>query len=83
MLTIQRAVQDFIARSKGLYQQLRSDGGAISDVDLVSLREQLHILDREAGELQERKEFESELSPFVFDGKRSHTVKPLNRRSHS
>ena len=68
-MTIQRAVKDFIADSQSLYHQLRSNGGVVSDVDLVALREQLHLLDAEAALLQELKEFESD--GLVFSGRRS------------
>ena len=78
----QRAVSEFIAQGKNLYHQLRSEGEAISDVELVDLREQLHILDAEAGHLQELKEFDSDALPFIFDGKRPQASKALNRRHH-
>jgi hypothetical protein len=78
----QRAVSEFIAQGKDLYRQLRTEGEGISDVDLVALREQLHILDEEAGHLQELKEFDSDALPFMFDGTRPQTSKPLSRRHH-
>jgi hypothetical protein len=81
-MSIQRVVRDFLAESQGLYQQLRADGEALSDVDLVALREQLHLLDAEAGELQDRKEFGSADALFLFDGKRPPAGKPLSRRPH-
>lgn len=78
----QRAVSEFIAQGKDLYRQLRLEGEDISDVELVALREQLHILDAEAGHLQELKEFDSDALPFMFDGKRPQVAKPMNRRPH-
>lgn len=79
-MNIQRTVSEFIAQGKSLYHHLRSDGESLSDVELVALREQLHILDAEAGHLQDRKEFESEGSLFLFDGRRPQTAKQLSRR---
>ena len=79
-MSIQRDVDDFITRGKNLYHRLRSDGEALSDVELVALREQLHILDLEAGQLQEFKEFDSEESLFVFNRRRPQAAKQLSRR---
>lgn len=81
-MDIQRAVNEFIAEGKNLYHRLRSEGEDLSDVELMALREQLHILDAEAGDLQELKEFESDDSPFVFNGKKPHAAKQLSRRHH-
>ncbi len=79
---IQLVVSEFISQGKSLYHRLRSDGEALSDVELMALREQLHILDAEAGHLQELKEFESEDSPFIFNGKRPQAAKQLGRKYH-
>jgi hypothetical protein len=68
-MTIQKAVKDFISDSQSLYHALRTNGEVLSDVDLVALREQLHLLDAEAAQLQELKEFESD--GLVFSGRRS------------
>ncbi|ALA58322.1 hypothetical protein [Nitrospira moscoviensis] len=81
-MSIQRAVKDFIAGSRSLYRQLREDGEGLSDVDLVALREQLHLLDAEAGDLQDRKEFGSADALFLFDGRRPSAAKPVGRRHH-
>jgi hypothetical protein len=81
-MSIQRAVHEFIAESRALYRQLREEGETLSDVDLVALREQLHLLDAEAGELQDRKEFGSADALFLFDGTRPHAAKQLSRRHH-
>ena len=81
-MDIQRTVREFVSQGKSLYRRLRSDGETLSDVDLVTLREQLHILDTEAGHLQEVKEFRSEAAAanFVFDGRRPHTAKAVSRK---
>jgi len=80
MMSIQRAVNEFVSQGKDLYRQLRSNGATLSDVDLMTLREQLHILDAEAGHLQDLKEGEVEDSHFLFNGKRPQAPKPLSRR---
>jgi hypothetical protein len=69
MKTVQYAVKEFIAQSKSLYHDLRSDGQALSDVDLVALREQLYILDAEAGRLQDCKESGSGDAVLCFTDK--------------
>jgi hypothetical protein len=56
-MDIQRAVSEFVSKGKGLFHLLRSKGEALSDVDLMTLREQLHILDTEADHLQNLKQF--------------------------
>jgi hypothetical protein len=61
-MDIRRAVSEFVSQGKGLFHQLRSKGEALSDVDLVTLREQLHILDTEADHLQNIKHFRSKNS---------------------
>jgi hypothetical protein len=59
-MNIQHTVSRFLSQGKDLYRRLRSSkGGTLSDVDLMSLREQLHILDTEAGHLQDLKQFRS------------------------
>ncbi len=79
-MDIQRAVNRFLSQGKDLYQRLRTEGEVLSDVELVALREQLHILDTEAGDLQELKEFESEAPSFVFNERRPPTANQLSRR---
>src|ERR671910_38487 len=59
-MDIQRAVKAFIADGKDLYHRFRSSGEGLSDLDLVALREQLYILDMEAGRLQENKDSRSD-----------------------
>ena len=81
-MDIRRSVTQFVTHGKGLFQQLRSDGEALSDVDLVTLREQLHILDTEAGHLQDLKEFRSEISSFIFADKQSSSVKQPRGKNH-
>jgi hypothetical protein len=78
-MSIQRAVSDFMTHSQNLYHRLRSNGEALSDVELMALREQLHLLDTEAGHLQDLK-FRSEGTHFIFDGRRPHDAKQLSRR---
>lgn len=56
-MDIRRAVNEFVSQGKGLFHRLRSKGEALSDVDLMTLREQLHILDTEADHLQNLKQF--------------------------
>lgn len=58
-MDIRRAVSEFVSRGTGLFHRLRSKGEALSDVDLVTLREQLHILDTAADHLQNLKESRS------------------------
>lgn len=58
-MDIQRAVSEFVSQGTGLFHRLRSKGEALSDVDLVTLREQLHILDTEADHLQNLKQWRS------------------------
>ncbi|HMU56313.1 MAG TPA: hypothetical protein PKA61_14985, partial [Nitrospira sp.] len=61
-MSIQRSVTRFVAQSNDIFHQLRSEGEILSDVDLVTLREQLYILDTEADHLQNLKQPRSELS---------------------
>ena len=82
-MSIQDAVSEFMSQGTTLYHRLRSYGEALSDVELMALREQLHLLDMEAGHLQELKEFESDESSFIFHGDKSHTAKQLSRRHNS
>ena len=58
-MDIHRAVSEFVSQGTGLFRRLRSKGEALSDVDLVTLREQLHILDTEADHLQNLKQWRS------------------------
>jgi hypothetical protein len=78
-MNIQRAVNEFVSESQGLYQLLRAEGESISDVDLMTLREQLHILDTEAGHLQDLKPSRSDGGDFHFNGKRPHAGKQSGR----
>jgi hypothetical protein len=82
-MNIQRAVNQFVSESQGLYQLLRSKGEAISDVDLVTLREQLHILDLEAEHLQDLKPSRSDGGNFLFNDKGPHAGKQAGRSHHS
>ena len=54
-MDIQHLVKQFISDGKNLYRKLRTHGEELSDLDLVALREQLHILDTEADQLQDLK----------------------------
>jgi hypothetical protein len=82
-MSIQEALSEFMSQGTTLYHRLRSYGEALSDVELTALREQLHILDMEAGHLQELKEFEPEESSFVFRGRKPQAARQLSRRHHS
>ena len=55
-MDIRRALSEFVSQGTGLFHRLRSKGEALSDVDLVTLREQLYILDTEADHLQTLKQ---------------------------
>lgn len=79
-MDIQRTVKAFIAEGKDLYQRLRSGGEGLSDLDLVALREQLYILDTEAGHLQELKDSRSEGAEFIFSN-RLPIVQPFSRKA--
>ena len=79
-MDIQRAVKAFIADGKDLYLRLRSSGEGLSDLDLVALREQLYILDTEAGHLQELKDGRSEGAEFIFRN-RPPVVQPFSRKA--
>ena len=82
-MDIQRAVSEFISQGKSLYHRLRSNGEVLSDVDLMTLREQLHILDTEADHLQNLKQLRSEESSnFIFNGRGPHDARQLSRRQH-
>ena len=52
-MDMQHLVKQFISDSKNIYRKLRSRGEELSDLDLVALRELLHILDTEACHLQD------------------------------
>ncbi|HET8721989.1 MAG TPA: hypothetical protein VFM24_08170 [Nitrospira sp.] len=73
-MDMQHLVKQFVSDSKNLYRKLRSHGEELSDLDLLALREQLHILDSEAGHLQDLK---SDGISFMFHGRR-----PLSEKSH-
>jgi hypothetical protein len=79
-MDIQRAVKSYIEEGKDLYYRLRSTGERLSDLDLVALREQLHILDTEAGHLQELKDSRSDGAEFIFNN-RPHVVQPFSRKA--
>lgn len=79
-MDIQRAVKAFIAEGKDLYHRLRSSGEGLSDLDLVALREQLYILDTEAGHLQELKDSQSNGAEFIFSNRPS-VVQPFSRKA--
>ena len=79
-MDIQRAVKAFIAEGKDLYHRLRSSGEGLSDLDLVALREQLYILDTEAGILQELKDSRSDGAEFIFSNRPS-VVQPFSRKA--
>ena len=80
-MDIRRSVSEFVTQGKGLFHQLRSKGETLSDIDLVTLREQLHILDTEAGHLQDLKDVRSE-SYFLFNDNKRHAAKP-QRSKHN
>jgi hypothetical protein len=70
---MQHLVKQFVSDSKNFYRKLRSHGEELSDLDLLALREQLHILDAEAGHLQDLK---SDGITFMFHGRRPQPDKP-------
>ena len=76
-MDMQHLVKLFVSESKNLYRKLRSHGEELSDLDLVALREQLHILDSEAGHLQDLK---SDGITFMFHGRRPQSNKPQARK---
>lgn len=77
-MDIQRVVDQFVSESRDLYHRLRSMGENLSDLDLVALREQLYLLDEEAGHLQDLK---SDGVNFVFKGNRPPAGKALSRKA--
>ena len=72
---MQHLIRQFVTDSKNFYRKLRSHGEELSDLDLLALREQLHILDSEAGHLQDLK---SDGISFMFHGRR-----PLSDKAHA
>ena len=66
-MDMQHLVKQFLSESKNLYRKLRSHGEELSDLDLLALREQLHILDSEAGHFQDLK---SDGITFMFHDRR-------------
>jgi hypothetical protein len=76
-MDIQRLVKEFVSNGKNLYRKLRTQGEQLSDLDLLALREQLHILDTEAGHLQDLK---SDGVTFMFHGRRPQSDKPAFRK---
>jgi hypothetical protein len=77
-MDMQHLVKQFVSESKNFYRKLRSHGEALSDLDLVALREQLHILDTEAGHLQDLK---SDGITFMFHGRKPQEDKPYFRKA--
>jgi hypothetical protein len=77
-MDMQHLVKQFISDGKNLYRKLRTRGEELSDLDLVALREQLHILDTEAGHLQDLK---SDGITFMFHGHRPQSDKPFVRKT--
>jgi hypothetical protein len=71
-MDIQRLVKQFISDGKNLYRKLRTHGEELSDLDLVALREQLHILDTEADQLQDLK---SDGVTLMFHGRKPQSDK--------
>jgi hypothetical protein len=76
-MDMQHLVKQFISDGKNLYRKLRTHGEGLSDLDLVALREQLHILDTEAGHLQDLK---SDGISFTFQGRKPLSDKPFLRK---
>jgi len=76
-MDMQHLVKEFISNGKNLYRKLRTHGEELSDLDLVALREQLHILDSEAGHLQDLK---SDGITFMFHGRKPQSDKPFVRK---
>jgi hypothetical protein len=76
-MDMQRLVKEFISNSRSLYRKLRTHGEELSDLDLLALREQLHILDSEAGHLQDLK---SDGITFMFHGRKPQSDKPFLRK---
>ena len=77
-MDMQGLVKQFISDSKNLYRKLRTHGEELSDLDLMALREQLHILDTEAGQLQDLK---SDGITFTFQGRKPQSDKPFLRKA--
>lgn len=73
-MNIRRSVSQFVSQGNDIFHQLRSEGEVLSDVDLVTLREQLYILDTEADHLQNLKQPRSEMSRSIPYG-RGHTAR--------
>lgn len=76
-MDMQHLVKEFISNGKNLYRKLRTHGEELSDLDLLALREQLHILDSEAGHLQDLK---SDGITFMFHGRKPQSDKPFVRK---
>ncbi|HEY7128337.1 MAG TPA: hypothetical protein VH332_01610 [Nitrospira sp.] len=76
-MDMQHLVKQFLSESKNLYRKLRSHGEELSDLDLLALREQLHILDSEAGHFQDLK---SDGVTFMFHDRRPQSDKPHARK---
>jgi ribosomal protein S2 len=77
MIDLQRAVKQFVSDTQNLYRKLRIHGEQLSDLALMTLREQLHILDTEAGHLQDLK---SDGVTFMFHGRKPQTAKASVRK---
>ena len=76
-MDIRRAVSEFVSQGTGLFHRLRSKGEVLSDVDLVTLREQLHILDTAADHLQNLKHFRSK--NFASSSTKGHVPPSMSR----
>ena len=76
-MDIQRLVKQFVSDTQNLYRKLRTQGEQLSDLDLMTLREQLHILDTEAGHLQDLK---SDGVTFMFHSRKPQSAKPFVRK---
>ncbi|HEY7532654.1 MAG TPA: hypothetical protein VH681_07700 [Nitrospiraceae bacterium] len=58
-MDVRHAVTQFVAQGRDLYRQLHSEGEHLTNVELVMLRVQLHILDTEAIRLQGQHQLKS------------------------
>jgi hypothetical protein len=56
-MDIERAAEDFVRRGKVLFDQLRSEGEALSDLGVRVLLTQLHILNVEVTRLKHTRQF--------------------------
>jgi hypothetical protein len=79
-MDIRHAVIEFVSQGKALFHRLRAKGQDLSDVDLVTLREQLYILDSEADHLQNLKQFRSRNS--TSSAIKHHLPPSISRSQH-